>query len=76
MKEPSFDSTPDFQHFREVMRSVLKVPKARVDELVTQAEKISPRRGNPQAAGRRKAKVSKGATRSRKRRAQPMPEQK
>jgi len=34
MTEPSFDSTPEFQHFSEVMRGVLAVPKKRIDELV------------------------------------------
>jgi len=56
MKEPAFDSTPEFQHFREVMRGVLKVPKARLDELVKEAEKASPRKGNPHAPGRKSVK--------------------
>ena len=34
MKAAPFDSTPEFQHFREVMRYVLAVPKKRLDELV------------------------------------------
>ena len=41
MKEPAFDSTPEFQHFKKVMRGVLAVPKARVEELVEQAKVVS-----------------------------------
>ena len=33
MKEQSFDSTPEFQNFKKVMRGVLAVPKERLDEL-------------------------------------------
>jgi hypothetical protein len=54
MKEPSFDSTPEFQHFKEVMRGVLSVPKARLDELVEQAKKDSPRANNPHAPGKKR----------------------
>ena len=57
MKEPTFDSTPEFQHFKEVMRGVLSVPKARLDDLVKEAKKISPRKGNPLAPGRKKARL-------------------
>lgn len=53
MKEPPFDSTPEFQHFKEVMRGIMKVPKARLNELVREAEKESPRKGNPHAPGRK-----------------------
>jgi len=53
MKEPSFDSTPEFQHFKEVIRGVLAVPKARLDELVLKAERESPRKNNPHAPGRK-----------------------
>jgi hypothetical protein len=51
--EPAFDSTPEFQHFKNVMRGVLAVPKSRLDELVAQAKKDSPRNGNPSAPGRK-----------------------
>jgi hypothetical protein len=54
MKEPSFDSTPEFQHFKNVMRGVLAVPKARLDELVRDAAKTSARKGNPAAPGRKR----------------------
>jgi hypothetical protein len=55
---PSFDSTPEFQHFKDVMRGVLAVPKNRLDELVAKAKEESPRNGNPHAPGQ-KPKVSK-----------------
>ena len=54
MKEPAFGSTPEFRHFKEVMRGVLAVPKARLDELVKEAEKTSPRKGNRYAPGRKR----------------------
>jgi hypothetical protein len=54
MKEPAFDSTPEFQHFKEVMRGVLSVPKARLDALVEQAKKQSPRVNNPNAPGKKR----------------------
>lgn len=59
MKEPPFDSTPEFQHFREVMRGLLSVSKKRLDALVRNAEKESPRKGNPQAPGRKRQKSSR-----------------
>jgi hypothetical protein len=51
MKEPSFDSTPEFRHFKEVMCGILAVPKTRIDELVREAKENSPRKGN--AAGQK-----------------------
>jgi hypothetical protein len=54
MKEPAFDSTPEFQHFKEVMRGVLKVSKERIDELVHQASQHSARKDNPNAPGRKR----------------------
>jgi hypothetical protein len=62
MKEPAFDSTPEFQHFTKVMRGVLSVPKKRLDELVADAKETSPRNGNQSAPGR------KAATRRRRKR--------
>jgi hypothetical protein len=59
MKEPAFDSTPEFLHFKEVIRGVLAVPKARLDELVKEAERASPRKGNPNAPGRKSVKRKK-----------------
>jgi hypothetical protein len=58
MKAAPFDSTPEFQHFKEVMRGVLAVPKKRLDELVAKAQKESPRNGNPHAPGK-KSKATK-----------------
>jgi hypothetical protein len=55
MKAAPFDSTPEFQHFKEVMRSVLTVPKKRLDELIRAAKENSPRNGNPHAPGQRRA---------------------
>jgi hypothetical protein len=55
MNESSFDSTPEFQQFRDVMRGVMSVPKKRVDRLVEAAKESSPRKGNPHAPGRKRA---------------------
>jgi len=44
MKEPAFDSTPEFQNFKKIMRGVLVVPKARLDELVQAAKQGPPRK--------------------------------
>jgi hypothetical protein len=63
MKEPAFDSTPEFQHFKEVMRGVLAVSKARLDELIAQAKKDSPRNGNPNAPGKKHKSNRKRAKR-------------
>jgi hypothetical protein len=54
MKEPAFDATPEFQHFREVMSGILAVPKARLDALVEQAKRESPRANNPEAPGKKR----------------------
>jgi hypothetical protein len=54
MKEPAFDSTPEFQHFKDVMRGVLAVPKQRLDELVREAKENSPRNGDPNAPGQKR----------------------
>ena len=52
----SFDSTPEFQHFKEVMRKLVAVPKAELDALVKAAKEASPRKGDPHAPGRKRAK--------------------
>jgi hypothetical protein len=59
VKPASFESTPEFQHFREVMRKLIKVPKAEVDQMVHDAADASPRKKNPNAPGRKRAKRSK-----------------
>jgi hypothetical protein len=51
----SFESTPEFQHFRDVMQKIIKVPKTELDRLVREAAAASPRNGNPHAAGRKRA---------------------
>jgi hypothetical protein len=56
MKPASFDSTPEFQHFKGVMRNLLAVPKAEVDELVKASKEASPRKNNPDAPGRKRTK--------------------
>jgi len=56
MKEPAFDATPEFEHFTDVMRSILTVPKKRLDELVRDAKENSPRKGDPRAPGQKPAK--------------------
>jgi hypothetical protein len=56
MKAAPFDSTPEFKHFKEVMRHVLAVPKTRLDELVREAKETSPRNGDPNAPGQKRAK--------------------
>jgi len=59
MKEAPFDSTPEFQHFKDVMRRVLAVPKTRLDELVREAKENSPRKGDANAPGQKHAKRRK-----------------
>jgi hypothetical protein len=56
MKATPFNSTPEFQHFKDVMRAVLAVPKKRLDELVLAAKETSPRNGNPHAPGQKRQK--------------------
>ena len=50
-----FDATQEFQDFKEVMRGVLIVPKQRLNELVEEAKESSPRKGNPNAPGKKRA---------------------
>jgi len=45
----SFDSKPEFQHFKNVMRKLIAVPKAELDALVKAAKEASPRIGDPRA---------------------------
>jgi hypothetical protein len=63
MEPPSFDSTPEFAHFTEQMKKLIAVPKARVDQLVKQAQESSPRKNNPSAPGRKIVKRSKRSKR-------------
>jgi hypothetical protein len=59
MKAAPFDSTPEFKHFKEVMRRVLAVPKKRLDKLVADAKEKSPRNGDPHAPGQKRIKRRK-----------------
>jgi hypothetical protein len=61
MKELFFDSTPEFQHFKEVIRRVLAVPKKRLDELVREAKENSPRNGDPHAPGQKRTVKRRGS---------------
>lgn len=62
MKPASFDASPEFQHFRDVMRKLMAVPKAELDQLVQAAKDSSPRKDNPNAPGRKSARRSKRAS--------------
>ena len=55
MKAAPFDSTPEFKYFKEVMRGIIAVPKARLDELVRDAKQRSPRNKDPQSPERKRA---------------------
>jgi hypothetical protein len=48
-----FRDTPEFRKFKGIMRKILKVPKAELDHRVRTAKALSPRAGNPNAAGRK-----------------------
>jgi hypothetical protein len=50
-----FDSTPEFQHFKGVMKRVIAIPKADLDERLRISEEQSPRKNNPAAPGRKRA---------------------
>lgn len=56
MKPASFDSTPEFAHFTNVMRKLIAVPKAELDAMVKQASESSPRNGNSHTPGRKRVK--------------------
>jgi hypothetical protein len=61
MKPASFDSNPQFQQYRDMIRTLIAVPKSEVDELVKQAKESSIRNNNPQALGRKSVKLVKRA---------------
>ena len=55
--DPSpFESTPKFQHFREVMKRVIAVPKAEIDRRLKASSEASPWKDNPGSAGRKRTK--------------------
>jgi hypothetical protein len=63
MKAEPFDSIPEFQHFKDVMRGVLSVSKRRLDELVKAAKDNSPRKENSHAPGQKRAANRRKPTR-------------
>jgi hypothetical protein len=48
-----FSATPEFTKFKGIIRKLLKVPKAELDEMVKVSKERSPRAGNPNAPGRK-----------------------
>lgn len=52
----TFDSTPEFHHFREVMKRVIAVPKAEIERRIKASKEHSPRKDNPSAPGRKRLK--------------------
>jgi hypothetical protein len=48
-----FRESPEFRKFKGIMRKLLKVPKVELDHRVRRAKALSPRAGNPNAAGRK-----------------------
>jgi len=55
LMQPAFDSTPEFQHFKKIMRGVLAVPKKRLDSILEAAKENSRRNSGPHAPGRKPA---------------------
>jgi len=51
-----FRTTPEFRKFKGIMRRLLAVPKAELDERVKASKEQSPRAGNPKAPGRKLGK--------------------
>ena len=52
-----FRRTREFRKFKKVMRDLLKVPKAELDEMVKVSKEQSPRAGNPKAPGRKRKPI-------------------
>jgi hypothetical protein len=51
--QPSFEATPEFEHFREVMKRLIVVPKGELDQAVkAHEEKSKKRRSAKRRAGR------------------------
>jgi len=59
MKAEQFEATPEFKHFKAVMRRVLAIPKERLDKLVRESKEASPRVGNLRAPGRKRVQKQK-----------------
>ena len=64
-KSPPFSSTSEFQYFKNVVRKLLAVPKSELDELVNASKENSPRKGNPNAPGRKPAHSAPSASQDR-----------
>jgi hypothetical protein len=60
MEPAPFDSTPEFQHFKDVMRKLIAVPKSELDQMVRAAKDSSPRKNNPHAPGRKAVRKPQG----------------
>jgi hypothetical protein len=54
--DSAFESTPEFQHFREVMKRIVSVPKAELDRRLEASKQASPRKDNPASPGRKRGK--------------------
>jgi hypothetical protein len=54
MNAEQFRATPEFAHFKGVMRKLLAVPKEELDRRVREAKSASERVENPNAPGRKK----------------------
>jgi hypothetical protein len=52
-----FKATPEFANFTDIMKQLLKVPKAELDERVRAAKAASPRMGNPKSPGQKPSKT-------------------
>jgi hypothetical protein len=52
-----FEATPEFAEFKEGMKKLLTVSKAKLDERVREHKANSPRIGDPKAPGRKRSQV-------------------
>lgn len=55
-----FRATSEFKKFKRIVRNLLAVPKADLDRMVHHAKRNSPRRGNPNAPGRKATRIERG----------------
>lgn len=51
-----FENTPEFAEFKRVMRRIVGVPKAELDQRVRESKETSPRKNNPKSPGRKRRK--------------------
>jgi hypothetical protein len=54
----TFESSPEFSTFKGIMKTVLAIPKAELDKRLAASKEASPRKGNPDAPGRKRAAKS------------------